>query len=380
MLKRIFALVFCGILLFSFAACGTQTPDTDVDTSSSVSSEGASEGSSGVSSDKGSEEAVFDYEMEHKFLACDVLNHSIVVYDLNKCNEVFENLTKDTCIIWEWDSDEDKTCKGKPSSGLDAAKIRYSEYYEADVVIVCSSVGWAGVIDYETKTTLWEIEIPGSNLHSVEMMPNGDLVLVGSGDAGKVFYVPLSTGETSYTATLDAPSGHGACYDPTNDFLWILDYDEIFACKVENYGEKDVTLSRVKDKAYNFKVMQQEENGHVLTPVAGQPGKYWMAAKRLWIFDSNEMTLNRIFKDSGKYGAQESNWMKGLAHFEDGTMVQTVPKWGGGTLTEATCGGFRVVVREEGEDGGVDVNVTRVYFKPRNREFYKVTTFTKNYQ
>ena len=374
-MKRIVALLFCGLLLCGLVACGESpvVPDSDLP-------------STGASSDAGTSDSekpgavLFDPDVEHKFLACDVLNHSIVVYDMNACDEVYDNLKNDRCIVWEWDADDDATCKGKPTAGLDAAKIRYSDYYECDVVIVCSSEGWAGIVDYETKTTLWETEIPGSNLHSVEMMPNGDLVLVGSGEEGKVYYVPLSANVTEYTATIDAPSGHGACYDPVNDWLWILDYDEIFACKVENYGEKDVALTRVNGKSYNFTTRNKEASGHVLTPVAGQPGKYWMAAERLWIFDSNEMTLSRSYEYAGVYSAKESDWMKGVAHFEDGTMVQTVPKWGGKTLTDATCGGFRVIVREDDGSGKADVNVYKIVFQPRNREFYKVTAFSKNYQ
>ena len=51
-------------------------------------------------------------------------------------------------------------------------KLLLTEYYKKDVVIVCSSNGWAGVIDYEEKKVLWQWSFGGGNFH-----PNTTLTL-----------------------------------------------------------------------------------------------------------------------------------------------------------------------------------------------------------
>ncbi len=395
MLKRIFALMFCGVLFLSFVACADSAGNTDsgsqqnsAETSTDSQSVGSgtdivTDSSVSTSVEDTVDLWVYDDDIDHKFLACDTYNESIAVYDIARCNEVFDNLSKEFTVVWEWVAGEDTTCKGNPGSGLDAAKFRYSEHYKKDVVIACSSEGWAGIIDYETKTTLWETQIEGSNLHSVEMMPNGDMILVGSGDEGKLYYVPLSTGATEYTRTLFSPHGHGACYDPSTQWVWVLDYDEIYACQIADYGTKDANFVRVEGQSYNFLKTEQDKGGHVLAPVYGQPGKYWVTGKKMWIFDSKTLTLDQSYEDADVYAdSEEVVNLKGIASFEDGTMVQTIAQWGGQTLTSVTCGGFRVLVREESDNAQapVDVNVYRIYYRPNQREFYKVTTFTKNYQ
>ena len=137
-MKRILALLLCGLLLCGLVACGEAPASTDSDAPST--------GSDSAAPDKEDSGVVlFDPDAEHKFLACDVLNHSIVVYDLNPCDGDFEKLTDDDlCVVWEWDSDEDPACKIKPDVWIDAAKIRYSAYYDRDVMIACASNGWAG--------------------------------------------------------------------------------------------------------------------------------------------------------------------------------------------------------------------------------------------
>ena len=204
MIKRIFTLLLCLLLTGGIAACtapGEPADPTDTNGTDAVGTNSADADSSGTDSEGKKTETetsvpwdgtLFDPEAEHQFLAADIKNHSIVIFDLNRCNGDLTKLTGRTCVVWEWDADKDKTCKIKPGAGIDAAKLRYSPYYKKDVIIACSSSGWAGVIDYEAKSVLWECMI-GGGPHSIEMMPDsGDIVVAGSADEGLLAYVPLS--------------------------------------------------------------------------------------------------------------------------------------------------------------------------------------------
>ena len=85
------------------------------------------------------------------------------------------------------------------------------------------------------------------------------------------------------------------------------------------------------------------------------------------------------FNRSATYTA---NSIKGIASFEDGTVVETVSEFGGKTTYDWSCGGFRIVTIEmsSGKVKQLKPVVTNVYFETSHREFYKVQPFTKDYQ
>lgn len=377
-MKRIFSLILCLVLAFGLVACGDE-PSTENSTAASGTDTGTSS-STDTGADKETELKGYDDSLDHLIIATDITNHSIVVYDLDACEGDFTKLVDDdVALIWEWDSDDDPKCKIKPGAGIDSAKIRYSPYYKRDVVIACSSSGWAGVIDYQKKSLLWEYNI-GDGPHSIELMPNsGDIVVACSSgsESGKVAYVPLSAGVTRPSHVIFCPSGHGVMWDPKNEHLWILEYSQVFACEVEGEGTKNAKLKRINGTGASFG--GKDASGHAFSPVLGEPGKYWVTAGKLWQFDSETETLTRSFNRSGSYTA---NSIKGIASFEDGTVVETVSEFGGKTTYDWSCGGFRIVTIEmsSGKVKQLKPVVTNVYFETSHREFYKVQPFTKDYQ
>ena len=340
-----------------------ETPSTSVETPS---------GTSGVTG------KVYDSSLSHRFLATDIRNHSIVVFDLNACGGDFEDLTKDSVgVVWEWDADEDPNCKINPGEGIDAAKYRYSPYYKKDVIIACSSTGWAGVIDYEKRTVLWEYRI-GDGPHSIELLPGSGDIVVGcsSGSTtGKLAYVPLSAGITSPTCVISVPSCHGVSWDPQQNVLWVLEYSQIFSCAVSEEGTPSAELIPVEGSEVSF--AGKDASGHALTPVYGEPGFYWVSAgSYLWKFDSKNGSLTRDFEGAGVYS---STHIKGIAGFADGTVVESIAQSGGNTTYNWSCGGFRIILWERRSGGMGSAPVIReVYFS--QREFYKVHPFTKDYQ
>ncbi len=393
-MKKFLALFFCAVMVFSLAACTPETPSTDTSTNPSGGNSEVSntEVNSGTNTDVNTDTDtsggdvvlnVYDPNMEHKFLATDIANHSVVVFDLNKANGDFNKLLTDECVVWEWKADQDPNCTLKPGAGIDAAKYRYSAYYKKDVIIACSSNGNAYVIDYNAKTVLWEYHI-GSGPHSVEMMPNGDMVVACSGgdNEGMLAYVPLSAGETKPSHKIFTPSGHGVSYDPVNDCLWVLEYGQIFQCIVRDGGTKNAKLVKVNGSGFDFVKNKKDYSGHVLSPIYDQPGKYWVAGQKLWIFDTETQEFSSAYSHSSAYNAKEANWMKGVAYFPDGTMVQTVPGSGDKTTYDWSCGQLRIttIVESTGKVKKAVPKTVKITFEPNHREFYKVHPFNKNYQ
>ena len=383
-MKRILATLLCLIMIFALVACGGTEggSDTSVNTGSDgteVSSDSSAESSSSDGGETEKDVLLYDPDMEHKFIATDITNHSIVVFDLNACDGDFTKLTDDSVsVVWEWDPEEDPTCKGNPGAGIDSAKYRYSAYYERDVIIACSSGGWAGVIDYEEKKVLWEYEI-GNGPHSIEMLPNGDVVVACSSDPGALVYVPLSAGVTRPSSSIPSLYCHGVSWDPENEWLWVLEDTGVYAATITDMGTAEGKISRIGGVGDTFG--GGEAGGHAFSPVYGEPGKYWASSGQyLWQFDTETEELTRSYN---RYGAlTHSNNIKGIASFPDGTVVETVAGLCGNDTKGWSSDGFRIIVRKTSE-GKVQVVrdiVTVVQFDVTHREFYKVQPFTKDYQ
>lgn len=391
-MKRILALLLCLIMTLALIACGETADPTDSQstaTGSDVSSSESNTASADASTDTSSEDTssdkkeenkdtlLFDETMEHKFIITDITSHGIVVYDLNACEGDFQLLTDDdVAIVWEWDPEEDPNCKKSPGLGIDSAKYRYSPYYKKDVIIACSSNGWAGVIDYEKKTVLWEYDI-GKGPHSIEMIPNGDVVVACSSDPGALVYVPLSAGITKPVSSIPSLYCHGVSWDPENEWLWVLEDDGVYAAMIRNMGTAEGKLVRVNKTPF----ANGEAGGHAFSPVYGEPGMYWASSgSKLWKFDAENETITTNYP---RFSAltHKSN-IKGVAYFPDGTMVQTVAGLCGNDTQGWSSDGIRIITRQL-SSGKVQIPkdvVTVVKFDPSHREFYKVQPFTKDYQ
>ena len=381
-MKRIFALLLCLVFALSFAACGqdsstdSQGKDNAVSSSEGSSTSSETDSASTSTDTKPWEGYVFDDSVEHKFLATDILGHSIVVFDLNKTEGNLDLLTGGSCIVWAWSSDHDTKCTIKPGSGINAAKYRYSAYYQKDVVIACSSSGWAGVIDYETRSLIWEYNV-GEGPHSIEMMPNGDVVVACSGNEkteGKLVYIPLSAGKNSPSCEVVSPSSHGVMWDTQNECLWVMEHSQVAGFKVIDAGNANAQLERVE--GLGVSLAGKDSNGHVLSPVIGQPGKYWVGAGvHLWQFDAKDQTVTRAYDNARVLSIRN---LKGVASFSDGVAVQTSAGLGGSTTYDWSSRGVRILLFEKKADDSLRPVIKEVIFY--TREFYKVFPFTKDYQ
>lgn len=394
-MKKALSLLLLLALAFSFAACGEGAPDSNGTDSaegiSSVSSDAsvdtsvdsATDTEIGSSTDKNTDTntsttlpnvQLYDPDLEHKVIMDDS-GKRILVADLNLCGDDPENIDMADCIIWEWSTDDAKgsSIYGK-TVNLDEAGIRYSAYWKRDVVIFCGSSGWVGIVDYNSKELLFE-DKPGKGPHSVELLPNGDLLVACSGNSdtseGRVLLYPLSKGKTKSTSQLSLKSAHGVCWDPTNEVIWVLGGDEIIACRAD--GEK---LTRVEGMGVSLKKLGYN-GGHDLVPVYGQPGRYYVScSKKILLFDANEGVLADSFVRSTYYKGAS---VKGIAWFSDGTMVISAHDQGGtGTYRSAE---FRFLYLAMSSGKVKTVTVKEVIVPHRDgSQTYKIHTFSKDYQ
>ena len=374
MKKRILALFLCIVMIFALAACGGgDVPATD----SHGGSAGATSGNTDAVSTDDQKEEVLGYnpDLEHKVIACDIKNPGVVIFDLNKCNGDFANLEKyPDAVVWEWYAEQDPNCKltHKIGSSVSGVRYRYSEYYKKDVIVACCSYGWIGVIDYETRSLLWETDDGVlSGLHSVEMLPNGDIVGAVSTDPGAVVYYPISAGIFEPVASVPSLYCHGVFWDPEMKVIWALENYGIVGITISGMGTKDAKLVRFNGLGANF---MEDAGGHAFAPVLGEPGKYWATASKVWQFDTKTMTYKKA--DDVLVRAA----VKGICSFEDGTVVQAIAGLGGTNNRDFGSGGLRISVKEVTGNKVKTAKYVAYDAVFHDREFYKVQSLTKNYQ
>ncbi len=406
-MKRILALLFCGVLLFSMAACGenTENPTTGTDSQSSVTATGSStdevsastqtdgqtDASAEASTDSSSEDSTDisdnpSTDADEEDPKEEIMKYGLIMDDSgNKILVVNPELGGSSpsdfdwskAIVWEWSVNDAKGCKiyGQDVR-IDCTKYRYSSYYKKDVIIFCGSKGWAGIIDYETKEVLFETKVNVAGPHSVELMPNGDLVMACSGnsnyDAGAILYYPLSSGATSYSSSVSLWGAHSVVYDPDNKMILALGGKEIIGLTVTDGGTKTAKLVTVPEKHVEMfypGTTAPNGSGHELIPVLGQPGKYFLAADGLFLYDSVNNTISYDDALATKYTLAQT---KGMAYFADGISVQTAHNQGG-------TGNYRSsllrVLYPEGD------TLKEVMIPHRSGSAtYKVGVFTKDYR
>ena len=348
-MKKLCLLLLLAAMLFSLAACGEESTNP-------------SEESSGG----------WDKSVDHKVIMDDS-GTKILIADLDM-GDGPEDIDIGKCIVWEWDSEtaEGSKLQGKKIT-MDEAGYRYSACWKRPVVIFCGSGGWVGAVDYMTKEVLFE-DNPGNGPHSVELLPNGDLVVACSGNsnssAGKLLYYPLSKGEDKPSSSLPLVSAHGVCWDPANEVIWALGGSEIIACVAE-----DGVLKQISDMGVSLSE-QGYSGGHDLVPAYGQPGKYWVScSSSLLFFDSEAQTLTNAASMPAKYlGAS----VKGIAWFSDGTMILTAHNQGG--TGDYRSSEFRILYPDgTDEDGNPQIKVVTVPHR-KGSETYKIHTFSDAYQ
>lgn len=309
---------------------------------------------------------VYDETLDHKVILTDVTRGSIVVLDLDEREDDWRNMnwikSGAKTRIWEMDLGDSSIC---------GVKYRYSPYYQKDVILVTSSAGKAYILDYEEKTILWQVndrinnnfDISLYNAHSIEMLPNGDIVIASSGYAeqgcsyenGGVHYYPA--GSTTRGDFYNLPFAHAVHWDPDNECVWTVGFEGVVALKVTGEG-KNARFSKINELSY----AKNQFTGHDLVPAFGMDGKYWISDNdSVYLYDSATQTLAR----SRDYVASA---VKGIAYFEDGTMI----------LSPATENTYSKMLE-------VYVTTPQTRYKPRKNlvptaeGVYKIHVFTKDY-
>ena len=161
----------------------------------------------------------------------DQLNATFVLIDLDAPDP-----TAPEAVIWEWKPTAKLGFKqiGKTyANRIDEAILRYSDVLGCYVVCVTSSSGYMCVAKYPSGECVWEATASGYGPHSIDYLPDGNVVVACSGnsDTQKGCIRIYSTTSDKYSS-YNLVSAHGVLWDDESQLLWALGSSELRAYRV----------------------------------------------------------------------------------------------------------------------------------------------------
>ena len=369
-MKRILAFVLAMMMaLLTLAACG-EDPVTDSNTDSSSESAQASTSSDVASSDTDTENTTDsdepDEPVKHLIALTDQRNDEIVVIDLDAADP-----TSDAAIVWRWNANMhgDVEYASLSKNRLDDVKLRYNEAWGGYVVAMTSSGGLVAIVSYPEGKCLWNVGLTGQGPHSIEILPNGLVVVVNSaGHTIKVFRA-LSKNDTS-GVSLPLVGAHGVVYDPEEELIWALGDKALDAYYVGGTRE-DPKLNLLGDMGY-----YDFYNGHDLTPVFGDNNRLWVSHIGVSQFDKEKGVFDKDFDPTVAQAL--SGDVKSIGSFRDGWIVATRAEGSVNQTAAHNTQTVRLLYPVPAADGTVSYQMKDILFP--NRDFYKVRVFVEDYQ
>ena len=282
------------MLLLAFTGCSTDNTYSEtkiIDSENPVNDNGKEE------EEEGGEEASGPYN--GSLLATDQGSGNIYLLDPSK-----KNLNDG--ILWSLVPSE---LKGLPEGdiahggGADAKWVMGGTH----ILAICSP--YIALIRIEDKTAVFYSKNRGGNPHSVELLPDGNIVSANSdGNSLKLFATGKGNGVEPIVVNFGG--AHGCVWDHKRQLLWAVGGSKLWAFTY-NFDKDNPMLTPVNSKKYEI-----EPSGHDLYPVPGED-KLYFTSKHLWVFDiaTGEQT---ILLDKGGIKAVSQNGVKGEIIYSQG--------------------------------------------------------------
>ena len=200
-------------------------------------------------------------------VVCDQFRNKILILKAD------EDWSKPEAVVWEW----------SPAMSPQIQPEHYKWFSHPDEckpargtshLLMTASGGGIALIRLADKACLFYSRIEG-NPHSIELLPDGNIVSVSSGGLFTIWAVPEGNDAIDENTRL-APNpkgrqyplvgGHGVVWDDEMQILWVLGYDELAGYEYD-FNKKDPALT----KAFSISVNGTfADGGHDIYPVPDQ--------------------------------------------------------------------------------------------------------------
>lgn len=307
-------------------------------------------------------------ECIHHLALTDIQNARLFVLDLDSADPL-----SNEGIIWKWWPDPALGWKhgGDLRRGLCGVKLRWSPYFQSYVVLMTSSKDWAGIAEYPSGKCLWEEKVVGCP-HSIEMLPNGDLIVACSGSVewavkGCLKYYNISAGNgCRCTDMVLFPSAHGVLWDPNEQLIWALGHYQLVAYRVLDCGEHGPKLSLVPNKGCALLT----HTGHSLSADYADADMLWITTE-YGVYKFRKSTNEMLTEYPHSQQLHPLIKAKAVTSFSDGVIAYC--NYGDRSVS-LFCNWFHVLRPQA--DGA---SLTKQYVTEDGRLWYKIRNFSADY-
>ncbi|GAB3917119.1 hypothetical protein [Mucilaginibacter boryungensis] len=315
----------------------------------------------------------------------------------NQDNNQIEAYDTTTTVTWgtpKW-SFAPTTARGYSSTaeiplwgGPTDVKLRNTTVFSGySQVIVTAGGRLATIAAYPSGNKLWTVgysaTAPQVDIHSTEILPNGNIALASAGrNWVRVYASAPSAPNHSTFSEFSLGSAHAVLWDPSIQRLWVIGWLPINSANYWDPLNQVITALQDTGTAanpglkedINYRAILPGKYGHEISPYYYDNNKLWVAVqvdntdtnKGVYIFDKTTKTFTPVS------GAANRNFVKGVGNQPAGTIVEIRPKSAGGTGEDSWQND---TVKFYSHNGTFMYN----RIKP-GAKFYKVKVFDPDYQ
>ncbi|GAB3907019.1 DUF6528 family protein [Mucilaginibacter boryungensis] len=204
----------------------------------------------------------------------------------------------------------------------------------------------ATIAAYPSGNKIWTMGFstadPQVEIHSVELLPNGNIALASAGrNWVRVYSSSQPVPNHDHYAEFSLGSAHAVLWDPSINRLWVIGWLPIHSANYWDALNQVITALQVTGTAANpvltedtnYRAVLPGKYGHEISPYYYDNNKLWVAvqvdntdnSKGVYIFDKTTKTFTPVS------GAANRNFVKGIGNQPSGQIVEIRPQNAGGT-------------------------------------------------
>ncbi|HET6859738.1 MAG TPA: DUF6528 family protein [Streptomyces sp.] len=209
-------------------------------------------------------------------LACDQASRSVLLLDSASryWSAGWPARPAELSPLWAWSAERDPQVADldPKRSWRNVSEAKSVPAEGGSLVLTCASEGLAAVLRVGTGRVAWAVSLPLANLHSMELLPDGNIALAASTGGFVRVYAASQGPRADAYSEVRLPGAHGLHWDAAGRLLWALGSKVLMALAVDG-SPSHPRLTPVAT------VPLPEPGGHDLSPVPGAPGRMWLSTR-----------------------------------------------------------------------------------------------------
>ncbi|MEY9967084.1 hypothetical protein ABIA33_005149 [Streptacidiphilus sp. MAP12-16] len=173
--------------------------------------------------------------------------------------------------LWSWSpADDSRLHDLAPQHGWhNVSEAKHRVLNGQEWLLTCTSAGMAALVSYPQGRAHWATVISGANLHSMEILPDGNVAVVASAGGFVRVYTASQGSRSTRHYQFSLPGAHGVQWDDVRRRLWVLGQHQLLALRVGGTAAHPrLTATHIVDLP--------EQGGHDLATVEGNPDRLWV--------------------------------------------------------------------------------------------------------